>query len=408
VSAVRVLYLVETSGRGGTEKVMVQLMRGLRGSSFVPVLGSVAKGWLAEAAREAGVEVIPIGPAHRYTGWNLASVLRLAAVMRRHRIDLVHSFLFHMSVYGTLAARLAGVPCIASLRSVHYEFATWYRRLAWMVTARLASALTAVSEEAAALLVRRARVPREWVTVIPNGVDTDLFRPGPRTGVLRSLGVPTEAVVVGTVGRLDPIKGHRYLLDAAAVVVKASPQCHFVLVGDGSGAEGDALRLRASRLGLDGRVHFLGARDDVATLLREMDIFVLPSLSEGMSNALLEAMATGLPCVATRLGGNSEVIGSPSVGVLVPAGNPQALSSELVSLVRDAARRRRLGGAAQARALTCYGLSAMVERNLQLYGVVARSSCSGVEASRAPAVPERPQQNCRAAAQHQAGSERVT
>jgi glycosyltransferase involved in cell wall biosynthesis len=213
---------------------------------------------------------------------------------------------------------------------------------------------------------------------------------------------------VGTVGRLDPIKGHRYFLDAAAEVVKASPRCHFVLVGDGSGAEGDTLRLRASRLGLDGRVHFLGARDDVATLLREVDIFVLPSLSEGMSNALLEAMATGLPCVATRVGGNSEVIGSPSVGVLVPAGDPQALSSELVSLVRDAARRGRLGGAAQARALTCYGLSAMVERNLQLYGVVARSSCSGVEASRAPAVPERPQQNCRPAPQPQARSERVT
>ncbi len=404
----RILYLTETADRGGTETAIMQLMRGLRGSPFVPVLGSVGDGWLADAARQAGAEVIPIGPARRYTGWNLTSVLRLAALMRRHRIDLVHSFLFHMSVYGTLAAGLASLPCIVSLRSVHYDFATWYRRLAWMVTARLASAVTAVSEEAAELLSQYARIRRGRITVVPNGVDTEVFRPGPGAGVLQSLGVPEEAIVVGTVGRLHSIKGYRHLLDAAAEVVKARPQCHFVLVGDDGGSEGEALRMRASRLGLNGRVHFLGARADVPQLLREFDIFVLPSLSEGMPNVLLEAMATGLPCVATRVGGNSEVIGSPSVGVLVPAGNPQALTSDILSLARDAARRRRLGRAAQARALTCYRLSTMVESNLRLYEAVARSSCLGVEASRAPAVPEHPQQNCRPTPQPQAGSERVT
>jgi glycosyltransferase involved in cell wall biosynthesis len=347
---------------------MVRLIRGLRATEFTPVLGSVGEGWLAEAARPAGAEVVSLDRRSRYDGWDLTAVPRLAALIRRERADLVHSFLFHMDVLGTAAARIARVPAIASVRGVHYDFDTWYRRLAWMVTARLATAITAVSEEAADLLSRHARIPRTRIAVIPNGVDTDVLCPGPRAGVLRAVGVPDGAFVIGTVGRLDPIKGHVHLLGAAAEVVTKHPRCHFVFVGQGPA--GDALAEQASALGLNGHVHFLGARNDILQLLREMDIFVLPSLSEGMSNALLEAMATGLPCVATSVGGNKELVRHRHSGFLVPPASARHLAAAIVRLAGDASMRARLGAAAREAVSNTFSLHAMIEAHHALYAKV--------------------------------------
>jgi len=373
----RVLYLTETTGHGGAEVVMVRLIRGLRATEFAPVLGSVGEGWLAEAARPAGAEVVSLDRRSRYDGWDLTAVPRLAALIRRERADLVHSFLFHMDVLGTAAARIARVPAIASVRGVHYDFDTWYRRLAWMVTARLATAITAVSEEAADLLSRHARIPRTRIAVIPNGVDTDVLCPGPRAGVLRAVGVPDGAFVIGTVGRLDPIKGHVHLLGAAAEVVTKHPRCHFVFVGQGPA--GDALAEQASALGLNGHVHFLGARNDIPQLLREMDIFVLPSLSEGMSNALLEAMATGLPIVATRVGGSTELVKDGISGLLVDAGDSDALGHMLALLLADADLGRRLGQAARRRVSRDFSIQAVTQRHLALYAQLLRPGSAAPE-----------------------------
>jgi glycosyltransferase involved in cell wall biosynthesis len=368
----RILYLVETTGHGGTEVVIVQLIRGLRGSEFTPVLGTVGEGWLAQKAREAGAKVVLLDPRSRYDGWDFTAVLRLAVLIWRQRIDLVHSFLFHMNVLGTLAARLSGRPCMASLRSVHYDFATWYRRWAWRLVARCATAITAVSWQARDTLCVHTGIAAERVTVIPNGVDTDRFRPGPKRGLLQSAGVPFDALVIGTVGRLDPVKGHRYLLEAAAEVVKAHPQCHFVLVGSDGNPEGKALRVQASRLSLDGRVHLLGERSDVPQLLREMDIFVLPSVSEGMSNALLEAMAARLPCVATAVGGNPETLGD--AGLLVPPSDATCLGDALAKLLSDRELRRSLAQAARRRTLEDFSLRQSTERHLDLYAYSLRST----------------------------------
>ncbi|MFB3880124.1 MAG: glycosyltransferase [Armatimonadota bacterium] len=363
----RVLYLTETTGQGGAEAAMARLMCGLRGTELTPVLGSVGDGWLAQAAREAGAAIVSLDGIGSCDGRDPSVPLRLAALIRREQIGLVHCFLFQMNARGALAGRLAGVPVIASLRSVHYDFARWYRRVAWMVTARLATAVTAVSEDAADLLARQARIPRSRIVVIPNGVDTEQCRPGAKAGLLPALGMPDDALVVGTVGRVEPIKGHRHLIAAAGEVAKEHPRCHFVIVGRNDNEEGEALRSQLPDLGLNGRVHFLGPRDDVPALLREMDIFVLPSLSEGMSNALLEAMATGLPCIATAVGGNREVIEDGVSGVLVPPANRDALTAAILRLVGDAGMQERLGKAARERARTRYSLDAMIEAHLRLY-----------------------------------------
>jgi len=370
----RILYLVETTGHGGTETVIVQLIRGLRGSEFQPVLGVVGEGWLAQAAREAGAEVVLLDRRSRYDGWDLTAVLRLAALIRRQDIDVVHSFLFHMNVLGTLAARLTRRPCIASLRSVHYDFATWYRRWAWRLVGRCASRITAVSQQARDTLCRHTSIAAERVTVIPNGVNTDRFLPGPRRGLLQLVGVPTDAFVVGTVGRLDPVKGHRYLLEAAAEVVKVHPECHFVLVGHGVPAAVQETAWQAARLGLDGRVHVLGAREDVPELLREMDVFVLPSVSEGMSNALLEAMATGLPVVATKAGGSPEVVERGKSGLLVPRCDSRGLSMAIACLIEDPTLRDRLAEAARERVCVGRGLPLMIKRYLALYALIPDTS----------------------------------
>jgi len=172
---------------------------------------------------------------------------------------------------------------------------------------------------------------------------------------------------------------------AAASLMRQHPECHFVLVGASNTSRGEALAEYAASLGLDGRVHFLGARNDIAQLLREMDAFVLPSLSEGMSNALLEAMAAGLPCVATRVGANAEVIGAE--GILASAGDAESLAGEIERVVSDPSLCRQLGEAARDRACQSFNLPQMVTRHLELYehALSARTCMRGTRDHRSAA-----------------------
>jgi len=369
----RILYLVETSDRGGTETVIVHLLRGLNRALFTPVLGAVRDGWLVQSARAAGAELVPLDPRGGYDGWNLAAVPRLATLIRRARAELVHCFLFHMNLYGAMAARLAGRPAIASLRSVHYDFATTYRRLAWRLVGRCAAAVTAVSEQSGELLSRYAHLPNDRISVISNGVDTCVFHPGPKRGILQQAGVPPDKFVIGSVGRLAPVKGHHYLIQAAAQVLTAHPDCHFVLVGEHSAEAQGEMQAQAARLGLLSHLHLLGPRDDISDILREFDIFVLPSLSEGMSNALLEAMSTGLAVVATAVGGNLTAVDHGRSGLLVSPGDPWALADAILRLIEDPALRLRLGNAARTLLCEHFSLPSMIERYQALYQAILQT-----------------------------------
>src|SRR5574340_951244 len=209
--------------------------------------------------------------------------------------------------------------------------------------------LIAVSESSAADLTSRGVAPAK-VVAIPNGVEAARFRVAPevRQRVRQSLGLPASAPVIGTVGSLVPLRNHALLLEAAKIVSTASSEARFVVVGEGS--EGPRLRAKAQELGLADRVIFTGERSDIPELLSAFDVFALSCDTEGFGLAALEAMAAGLPIVATRVGALPELIQEGVNGLLVPPGEAPALAEALLRLLREEALAGRLGQAARARA----------------------------------------------------------
>jgi L-malate glycosyltransferase len=359
----RVFLLIGQLGLGGTEKQLVLLADGLRARGIdARVLVMFEGGPREEELRACGVPVEHLGfrrrPARlRMLAGNAAAFLRLVGYLRRTRPQALHAFLFHSYVTAVPAARLAGTPVLVAGR----------RSLANLVRAR---PLLRIVEAAATLmtdhLVANARVVADdalrdgWVrrhrmTVIRNGLPPSAFDPAPAATI------PTRSPVVLCVGNLIAYKGHRHLLDAVARLRSHGTACTLVLVGDGP--ERLALEHRAERLGVD--VRFLGVRTDIGPLLSRADVVVLASLEEGMSNAVMEAMAAGRPVVATEVGGTGELLDGR--GVLVPPACPDALADGIERVLSDPAFAADLAAKARAWSRTHLSADAMVEQHVRLY-----------------------------------------
>lgn len=293
-------------------------------------------------------------------------VRETADVFRARAVDVVQCFQWRPALIGMAAARVARRGrIVAGRRSVPVERGA--RAFFEELVVRFADRIVVNAE---ALRPRGAAGGR--TDVIPSGVDTDLFRPrtGARAEARARLGLDLAHPVVGTVGRLDPRKGTDVLLAAAAQLIKKGlPELRVVVVGDGPLR--DELPALAARLGIAERVHMLGDRSDVPEVLAALDVFVLPSRSEGMSNALLEAMASALPVVATAVGGNPEAVSADTTGVLIPSDDPTMMADAVLRLVTSPSLAAELGGAARRRVEERYGARAMVRRLEAIYDAVA-------------------------------------
>jgi glycosyltransferase involved in cell wall biosynthesis len=206
--------------------------------------------------------------------------------------------------------------------------------------------------------------PPELVTVIYNGINVELFS---QSNCLdrEVLGLSNERPVIGTVARLEPTKGIKYLLDAAAIIDKEFPSVYFVIVGDGP--EREFLQQYAVRLGIEKKVFFIGFRDDVPSLLRIFDIAVIPSVREGLSIFCLEALAAGCPVVASDVGGLAEIITSQKTGLLVPPKNAKALADALISLLKNRLAAAAFGRKGKEMVEEKFTYKNMVERTMNIY-----------------------------------------
>ncbi len=293
-------------------------------------------------------------------------MLRLWWLLRRSRPVAILTFTHHANLVGIPLAWLAGVPLrIASHRGRIHGFPVWLQRLhAAMVNSPLTACLVAVSDEVRQQSVEEGvRLGR--IVVIPNAVDLPEAVAGARARVRAELGVPPGAGLVLAVGRLNAEKGQALLLRAAPVVLSGCPSTVFAFAGDGPLRE--ELEQQAAQLGIAGQVRFLGVRQDVPALLAAADLFVLPSRSEGMPNALLEAMAAGLPVVSFDVGGVSEALTYGESGLLVPPEDVGGLASAMLALLRDEPERLRLGAAARERIRTRHTLENMCAQYERLF-----------------------------------------
>ncbi len=361
--AEKVLYISYSLDIGGLEVFLLELSKGLDRRKFSPVVCSLSPG--GELRTEFARHDIPVHDVPKKSGVDLSVAWRLARLCRANGIRIIHTHNYSTWLYGVLS-RLFG----SGVRVVHTEHScvdkTKYRRLlAERALSYGTNSLVAVSEAVGGFLRDRVKVGCRDFAVIPNGVDLNHFqRPVDILKKRRSLNIPPGHSVIGIVARLAPVKNHKMLLSAFAVVAQKSSDTTLMIVGDGE--------LRAELEGFSkglgiSNVLFLGARRDIAELLRVMDVFVLCSKSEGHPVTLLEAMASGRAVVATSVGGVKEVVRHGQNGLLVEPEDVKGLAGAIASIIEAPEFAHFLGSNAMKDVVEKYSAKAMIKRYEEVY-----------------------------------------
>lgn len=338
----RVALLDSISVWGGGQKWMLQTAQALTRRGHHVALACVTGGVLAQRAREAGLPLWT-APVGRF-GWRLGSSVGLARFLRRERIGCVIGNVGRDLRLGLFACRMSGAKLLQRrgiLRPVRSD--PWNR---WLYGGEV-SRVIVDSEALRRHIVESAPYLGSRVVLLPNAIDTDRPLGGDGAKLRAELGIAPDAPLVGSAGRLAPMKGFEHLLRAWPAVTKQHPAARLVIFGGGE-LQG-ALTAEAARLGVAGSVVLAGFRSDVEDLHAALDVFVLPSVKdETMSNAVLEAMAHGKPVVVTDYaGGIAEPVELRGAGRVVPVGDAQALGDALAELLSDPAARARMGRAAR-------------------------------------------------------------
>ncbi|MCG8603891.1 glycosyltransferase, partial [bacterium] len=323
---INVLQLIEGLNWGGAETKLLELIGCMDSDRFKTTVCSLGMGERIKGRfDELGVNFVSLTRRRKIDPkliWDVASL------MRRERIDVVMTTLFYADVIGALARTLAPVKAAFSWETISApEWLLTHRLWAYRFAMRFCDKVISVSETTGKWLVEKRGLPQDKVVVIPYGVNLEQFTTGRKDELKTELGIPAQSLVIGTVARLHHQKGHRYLIEAAPGIIRKHPNIRFVFVGDG--ALRQELEERIRSYGLQDNFVFLGFCEDVNDLLKTFDVFVLPSLYEGLPNVILEAMATGLPVVATAVDGTPELIVENETGYLVPPKDPKALEQKI-------------------------------------------------------------------------------
>ena len=308
---------------------------------------------------------------------DIRALWELIRLFRREEPVLVHTHTSKAGVLGRIAAWFARVPVVVHTPHGHVfyghfgAFTSWCFLQVERTLGRVTDRIIALTESERNDHLDRLVGTIDQFAVVPSGIDLNRFSQARVNGrqVPEWFGCPSDAIIVGSVGWLTDVKGHRFLLEAAKKVTQTRPDLHIVIVG--SGDQHDALRQQATQLGLEASVHLLGHRDDIDVCLAGFDLFVLPSANEGMGRALVEAMAAGLPVVATNVGGIPALIDHEVNGLLVPVRDSDALADAIVRALKDAALRQRMGDAGFARVNERFTVERMVAETAGVYANVA-------------------------------------
>ncbi len=359
----KILHLTRHLDIGGIPRYVVDLSA--RHAAMGHTVFVASSGGLQEAALQAaGIRHLRIPLSSKFEfGSNLwASWAALMPVLRQEHFDVVHAHTRIAQVLAGMISRVHGIPAVTTC---HGFFKPNLGRKIWPCWG---GKVIAVSPAVREHLIGVHGVPKQRIVCIPNGIDKARFvlSDGPTQDALREkLGIPPNARVVGTVARLSPVKGLEYLIEAMELSIAQHPSLHCLIVGDGPDKE--KLRELAACLGLERRVFFAGAVLDVAPYLGLMDIFVLPSVMEGLGLSILEAFAAGKPVVASRVGGIPDVVQDGHNGLLVPPENARDLATAVERLLDDRPLAKELAQAGQRTLEQSFSLAGMAEEIQRVY-----------------------------------------
>ena len=364
---IRVCYMAHAFAVGGAEEMVLNLVQHLP-ERFDPVVCCINQaGPIGEEIRKTGTPVAVLGltPGLRHP-WHVAGIRRY---LRDTKPAIVHTFLLTASLYGRLAAILEHVPIVIGTEVNIYERKRRHHILAERMLLSNTDRVIVSANSVRDFYVDQIHADPAKIDVVYNAVDWKSIQASrSRADMRASLGLSAGARVAGVIARLTEQKGHRFLLQAMTTPALADLQ--LVVVGDGDLRE--ALQMDARDLGLASRVRFLGARRDLGDLLAAMDVFVMPSLWEGLPLSMILAMGAAMPVVATEVAGIPEIVADGETGWLVPAGNSLALATALVDVFADRARAAKVGNAARDFVLPRFGIDGYVNSVVGLYDEIIR------------------------------------
>lgn len=344
---VPVAYFIDHLKVGGAQRHLIEVLRRLDRQRFSPQVWTLrGEGELLQDAEQLGVPVKSFDLGARLQDPRVFPLFhRAIQQLRQDRVQIVHTYLSFANIVGALTSAFARVPVLLvskrSLDRYQKKLEAWSH---WAVN-RIADRVIANAAAVKDFVIKTEGCPADKIIVIPNGINDEFVPNGLRDKERAALGLDPQNRVVGTLGRLAWKKGQEYFLTAAAAIIKEEPQVTFVLVGDGPLRT--QLEEQARALGIASQVKFLGQRLDSQAVISLFDIFVLPSVIEGMPNALLEAMALEKPVVVTNAGGNAEVVRDGTTGFVVPTRQPAEMAQRILQLLRQETLAQDLAAAAR-------------------------------------------------------------
>ena len=360
----RILHIIESGGPGGAETVLLNIVNNLDEDKYHSIVTLLRTGWLHQQLKKNGISTIVLNSARSY---DVSFLFRLWLKVKERRIDLIHSHLPDVNLYSCLAGFAAGVPVVTTYHGSPIEPRKRIspHSLKYSLIGKLSARIVAVSDCLKNDLVRIARFPPRKLRTIYNGVDWRRFAlPLNSTTKRNELRIAPDEKVVGMVANLRPAKGYEYFIRAGAIIAQNVPKVKFLIIGENE----DKLRERVTKemdaLGLTDSVIFLGFREDVPELLRLLDVFMLSSISEGLSIATIEAMAAGVPVVVTRSGGPQEVVTDGKTGFLVLPKDEKSLAEKALLLLKNRRLAASIGKEAQSQVRTKFSIDTMI-RNYQ-------------------------------------------
>lgn len=359
----KVLQLIESWGPGGAEKVVLELAKRMDRSRFHPLVGLLHTGWLHQQLERYGIETFLLDNNY---ACDPIFLWKLWKLVKDKGVDMIHSHEFTMNVYGALAARVAGIPSLVTVHGSQYYPDKKRRRKAYQWVASFPrTELVTVSRSLQKYFCGVTGVNPANVHTVYNGVDCSIFNGrGSREPYVQY--DKTAGPIIGTIGNLYPDKGHIFLIRAASLLAARLPSARILIIGKNTPFRSE-LESEAKKLNVEDNIQFLGFQEDVSSILKRLDIFVLPSLHETFSIAVIEAMAVGLPVIATRCGGPEEIIADGVNGVLVPPRDHQAIAEKMFLLLRDAELRQKVARKAREQVVKNYTLETMTSHYQNLY-----------------------------------------
>lgn len=336
---IKICYLITGLNTGGAEMMLYRLIEKLDKTKYnVIVVSIIPLGKVADKIKELGINVVSLEMKSKL---ELSVIFRLVHILKEFKPTILHSYLFHANLLGRIAGKIAGVPIIiSSIRNT--IFGGQIRELALRYTDFLSDATTIICETAAKRMISRKVVPKEKLHVIYNGIDPKMyenFSEDDRQKMRMEFNIPDTATLLISVGRLQKQKGYPYLIQSAVELKNRGYNFVWLIAGEGE------LRFQLEQMvknyGLEDTIRFLGLREDVPKLMFASDIFVLTSLWEGLPGVVLEAMAVGLPVVATDVGGTPELVEDGTNGFLIPPGNPMKMADAIEKLINMSGEARR-------------------------------------------------------------------